>query len=146
MNASKNNTADNFLGYAVEKIFPTITKYSGDALREFLNKQKINGVPLYKIGFWNLVATRLSHEAYRIAVTTVGYDCLGFNVNSVDAICEYFDFTPGVKYYLLDGGYDSLFWTMQKEFEIKNNFHEGYFQKNFNDLNINKGWFIRLQN
>lgn len=111
------NTADNFLGFAVQKIFPNITKYSGDKLRAYLNKQKINGVPLYKIGFWNLVATQLSHEAYSVAVTTVGYDCLGFNTNAVDAICEYFDFTPGVKYYLLDAGYDSVIWTMQQEFE-----------------------------
>ncbi len=111
------NTADNFLGFAVQKIFPDITKYSGDKLRAYLNKQKINGVPLYKIGFWNLVATQLSHEAYSVAVTTVGYDCLGFNTNAVDAICEYFDFTPGVKYYLLDAGYDSVIWTMQQEFE-----------------------------
>jgi hypothetical protein len=63
------------------------------------------------------VAKQLSHEAYSIAVTTVGYDCLGFNTNAVDAICEYFDFTPGVTYNLFDNGFDSLIWTMQQEFE-----------------------------
>lgn len=118
LNKSSANTADNFLGFAVEKLFPNIGKYTGPALRSYLNKQKIDGVPLYKHGFWNLVATQLSHEAYRIAVTTVGYDCLGFNTNAVDAICEYFDFTPGVKYYLFDNGFDSLIWTMQQEFEV----------------------------
>lgn len=118
------NTADNFLAYAVYKAIPEIapTKknksgLSGNKLRKFLNKKKINGVPLYKIGFWNLIASHLSHEAYSIAVTTVGYDCLGYNTNAVDAICEYFDFTPAEKYYLLKNGYDSLIWTMQEEFE-----------------------------
>jgi hypothetical protein len=45
------------------------------------------------------------------------YDCLGFNANAVDAICEYYDFTPGVKYYLFDGGYDTLLWKIQEELE-----------------------------
>lgn len=117
LKASNQNAADNFIGFAVEKLFPDITKYSGPALRAFLNKQKVDGVALYKHGFWNLIATQLSHEAYRLAVTTVGYDCLGFNTNAVDAICEYFDFTPGVKYYLLDEGYDAVIWTMQQAFE-----------------------------
>lgn len=116
-NVTPKNAADNFLGFAVQKLFPDIGKYHGDALRKFLNKQVINGMPLYKHGFWNIVATQLSHEAYSIAVTTVGYDCLGFNTNAVDAICEYFDFTPDVKYYLLDDGYDAVIWNMQQEFE-----------------------------
>lgn len=111
------NTADNFLGYAVIKLFPDIIKYSGAELRNYLNQQVFNGTPLYKHGFWNLVATQLSHEAYSIAVTTVGYDCLGYNTNAVDAICEYFDFTPDIKYYLLSDGYDSIIWTLQQEFE-----------------------------
>ena len=115
--AKDGNTADNFLGYAVQKIFPDIVKYHGTALRKYLSKQKLDGIPLYKHGFWNLVATQLSHEAYSIAVTTVGYDLLGFNTNAVDAICEYFDFTPDVKYYLFDDGYDSLLWKMQEEFQ-----------------------------
>ena len=115
--AKSGNTADNFLGYAVQKIFPEISNYHGPALRKFLNRQKVDGVPLYKHGFWNLVATQLSHEAYNIAVTSVGYDCLGFNINAVDAICEYFDFTPGVTYNLFDNGFDSLIWTMQNEFQ-----------------------------
>ncbi len=114
---SPKNTADNFLGYAVEKLFPDIQKHTGPALREFLDKQVVDDVPLYKHGFWNLVAAQLSHEAYLLAVTTVGYDCLGYNTNAVDAICEYYDFTPDVKYYLLNDGYDAVVWNLQKEFE-----------------------------
>lgn len=119
LNADVNpkNTADNFLGYAVKKLFPDIDKYVGKNLRKYLESQQVDGIPLYKHGFWNLVATQLSHEAYQIAVTTIGYDCLGYNTNAVDAICEYFDFTPDVKYYLLNDGYDAVIWTLQQEFE-----------------------------
>jgi monoamine oxidase len=117
--SKKNNAISNLLGYAIEKIFPEIAtkNLSGDKLRKYLEKQKIDGKLLYKHGFWNLVSSQLSHEGYRAAVTTVGYDCLGFNINAVDAICEYYDFTPGVKYYLFDKGFDSLLWTIQDEFQ-----------------------------
>ncbi|GEO05437.1 hypothetical protein AAE02nite_31010 [Adhaeribacter aerolatus] len=133
------NTADNFLGYAVVKLFPDIEKYSGTELRNYLNNQVFNGTPLYKHGFWNVVATQLSHEAYSIAVTTVGYDCLGYNTNAVDAICEYFDFTPDVKYYLLNDGYDSVIWNLQQEFEaaggevITNTWLEAFDNVNLSD-------------
>jgi hypothetical protein len=46
-----------------------------------------------------------SPAAYAVARTLVGYDCLGSNANAVDLICEYFDFTPGVHYYLFNQGY-----------------------------------------
>ncbi|SFQ09359.1 flavin monoamine oxidase family protein [Parafilimonas terrae] len=116
LKSGNNNAGSNFLGYAIEKLLPDILKHIGPGLRDYLDAQKIDGIPLYKHGFWNVIAPYLSHEAYRIAVTTVGYDCLGFNTNAVDAICEYFDFTPGVKYYLLNEGYESVFWTLQKQF------------------------------
>lgn len=111
------NTADNLLGFAIKKIFPAIDRYTGPGLRTWLYKQKVDGMELHKHGFWNLIARQLSHEAYRLAVTTVGYDCLGFNTNAVDAICEYLDFTPDTKYFLFDNGFDSLLWTIQQEFE-----------------------------
>ncbi len=122
------NSANNFLGYAVEKIFPDIQNNLGNTkgknLRNWLKKAWMknplglnpDGTPLYKIGFWNLIAPVLSHEAYKIAVTTVGYDCLGFNTNAVDTICELYDFVPGVKYSLLDDGFDSMLWTIQQQF------------------------------
>jgi len=129
----QNNSADNFLGYAVEKIFPEIQAfvsksqkkgYKGPTLRDWLKKAWLKNpldlnperIPLYKIGFWNLIAPVLSHEAYKIAVTTVGYDCLGFNTNALDTICELYDFVPGVTYTLLNEGFDSMIWTMQEEF------------------------------
>ena len=112
-------TADNFIGWAVEKILPEIAerKLSGDKLQEFLQVKKVDGVPLYQHGFWNLLSKVLSNEGREIAIKTVGYDILGGNCNAVNCISEYFDFTPGVKYYLLDEGYDAVPWTLQKQFE-----------------------------
>ena len=114
--AKDGNVASNFLDYSIRKAIPDITQHLGEGLRGYLTDLEVNGVPLYEQGFWNVIAPQLSHEAYRIAVTTIGYDCLGFNTNAVDVICEYYDFTPGVKYYLLDDGYDAVFWNMQRQF------------------------------
>jgi hypothetical protein len=88
-NVTPKNSADNFLGYAVETLFPTIKDHMGSGLRDWLFEQ-VNpqtGDPLYKTGFWNLISPVLSNEAREIAITTVGYDCLGFNTNAVDTIC-----------------------------------------------------------
>jgi monoamine oxidase len=59
----------------------------------------------------------MSPDAYAVARTLVGYDCLGSNANAVDLITEYFDFTPTVKYYLFNQGYDSVPWTLEKRFK-----------------------------
>ena len=135
------NSADNFLGYAVETLFPTIKDHMGPGLRDWLFEQ-VNpqtGDPLHETGFWNLIAPVLSNEARKIAITTVGYDCLGFNTNAVDTICELYDFVPGVKYYLLNNGFDSMLWRMQKEFEenggivVKNKWLEGFDEMKLSD-------------
>jgi monoamine oxidase len=79
-----------------------------------------------------LIAPVLSHEAYKIALSTVGYDILGYNSNAMDAICILYDFVPGVEYSLLNDGFDSMIWTMQEQFEnaggkvIKNKWLKGF--------------------
>ncbi|MGB5555893.1 MAG: FAD-dependent oxidoreductase, partial [Flavobacteriaceae bacterium] len=142
------NSAVDFLGYAVEKIFPDIKKNIGPNLRTWLKKEWLKNplglnphkTPLYKIGLWNLIAPVLSHEAYKIAVTTVGYDCLGFNTNAVDTICELYDFVPGVKYSLLDEGFDSMLWTIQKEFtDKKGEVHLNHGLKRFDETKLADG-------
>ena len=119
------NSAVDFLGYAVEKIFPDIKENIGPNLSHWLKKEWLKNplglnphrTPLYKIGLWNLIAPILSHEAYKIALSTVGYDILGYNSNAIDAICILYDFVPGVEYSLLDDGFDSMLWNMQEQFE-----------------------------
>jgi hypothetical protein len=47
----------------------------------------------------------------------IGYDCLGSNANAVDLITEIYNFSPDVKYYLLNDGYEAVPWTLQQRFE-----------------------------
>ncbi len=114
---SGGTTADNFLGWAVLKLIPGVAGLAGDELTKYLQTVVIDGIPLYQHGFWDLVSKVLSHEAYRIAIKAVGYDVLGSNTNAVNCISEYFDFTPTAQYYLIDGSYDVVPWTLQKQFE-----------------------------
>jgi len=114
---SGGTTADNFLGWAVLKLIPGMAGLAGEPLKKYLQTVIIDGIPLYQHGFWDLVSKVLSNEAYRIAIKAVGYDVLGSNTNAVDCISEYFDFTPTSKFYLIDGSYDVVPWTLQKQFE-----------------------------
>jgi monoamine oxidase len=111
------NDPSGLLGWAVAKLLPGVNHFTGDALHSYLREAVVDGTPLYQHGFWNLLARALSPEGYSLARTMVGYDCLGSNANAVDLISEYFDFTPGVTYSLLNQGYDSVPWTLQKQFE-----------------------------
>jgi monoamine oxidase len=111
------NDPSGLLGWAIAKVLPGVNHFTGDALHKYLREAVVDGTPLYQHGFWNLLARGLSEDAYSLARNLVGYDCLGSNANAVDLISEYFDFTPGVTYSLLNQGYDSVPWTLQKQFE-----------------------------
>jgi monoamine oxidase len=111
------NDPAGLIGWAIGKILPGVNQFTGDALARYLREAHIDGTPLYEHGFWNLLARTLSPEAYSIARTMIGYDCLGSNANAVDLISEIYDFTPDVKYYLLNDGYEAVPWTLQQQFE-----------------------------
>ncbi len=111
------NDPKGLLGWAVSKLLPGVNYLKGDDLHKYLREAVVDGTPLYQHGFWNLLARGLSPDAYSFARSMVGYDCLGSNANAVDLISEYFDFTKGVTYSLLNQGYDSVPWTLQKRFE-----------------------------
>jgi monoamine oxidase len=111
------NDPSGLLGWGIAKLLPGVSQFTGNALQQYLREAVVDGTPLYQHGFWNLLARALSPEAYLLARSLVGYDCLGSNANAVDLIAEYFDFTPGVTYSLLNQGYDSVPWTLQRQFE-----------------------------
>lgn len=111
------NDPAGLIPWAIGKILPGVNQYTGDALAKYLREARIDGTPLYEHGFWNLLARTLSPEAYSVARTMIGYDCLGSNANAVDLISEIYDFSPDVKYYLLNEGYESVPWTLQQRFE-----------------------------
>lgn len=112
-----NNDPSGLIGWAISKMIPQVNTLEPDELRKFLRTVVIDGTPLYEHGFWNLLARTLSPDAYQVARTLVGYDCLGSNANAVDLISEYFDFTPTVEYYLFNQGYDTVPWELEKRFK-----------------------------
>lgn len=77
----------------------------------------IEGLPLWRHGFWNLLAKGMSEEGYNAARATVGYDCLAGNNNALDLTLEFFDFTPDVQYRMVNEGYEGVPWALQKRFE-----------------------------
>lgn len=112
----RGNPPATLIGWAAEMLLPGVSALNGAALRKFLHAATVDGLPLYQHGFWTLLARSLSPEAYQLAIKTIGYDCLGSDANAVDLIAEYFDFTPDVKYYLLNDGYENVPWQLEKQY------------------------------
>ena len=111
------NDPSGLIGWGIAKILPIVNNVTPEELPKALQSTKIDGTDLYQHGFWNLLARGMSPDAYELARTLIGYDCLGSNANAVDLICEYFDFTPNVHYYLFNQGYDSVPWQLEKRFK-----------------------------
>ena len=106
--AEQGRNPGDLLAYAIEQILPGVTKMQGAALLRRLEAAEFEGQPLYRQGFWNLVARTITSEAYALAKTVIGYDSLGQNWNAVDTIAENFNFTPDVKYSAFVNGYEEV--------------------------------------
>ncbi len=116
--AAQGAAPDALIVRALLRHLPDILREQGKGnLREYLREAQIDGTPVHLHGFWNLLARGMSNEAYMAARATIGYDCLGANYNALDMIGEFFDFTPGVEYRMVDQGYEVLPWTLQQQFE-----------------------------
>ena len=111
----KTHSASDLIGLAISKVLPQAPTLQGPALEEYLQNATVDGVPLYQVGFWNMLARAMTFEAYQLARTAVGYDSLGANANAVDMVREYFNFTPSVRYSLLKGGYESVPWELERQ-------------------------------
>jgi monoamine oxidase len=106
------------IAWAIGQVLPgTLTAKSSQELEKYLQTVTVDGTPLYHHGFWNLLARAMSNEAYELARAMVGYDILGSNANAVDLIPEVFGFSPNEQFYLLNGGYDAVPWTLQQRFQ-----------------------------
>jgi len=109
------------LGRAIEGLQKHLEEHGGDKdkLYAFLEVAKVAGDerPLWQWGFWNLILRFMSPEAYKAARDTIGYDVLGANYNAVDMIAEILQFAPGIRYLMLEEGYQSLPWTLKTQFE-----------------------------
>lgn len=99
------------------RLMPQIPeKLKSGQLRQYLETVEIDGLPLWRHAFWNLLAKHISPDVYNAARATIGYDCLGGNTNALDLITEFFDFTPDVEYLMVNQGYETVPWLLQQKF------------------------------
>ena len=113
-----NNTPAGLIGRVLTTLMPDLEKnLEAGTLRAYLETVTIEDLPLWQHGFWNLLAKGLSEDGYSAARTLVGYDCLGGNYNALDLTSEYFDFTPDVKYRMVNIGYEAVPWQLRQGFE-----------------------------
>jgi hypothetical protein len=99
------------------RLMPKIPeKLKSSQLRQYLETVEIDGLPLWRHAFWNLLAKHISPDGYNAARATIGYDCLGGNTNALDLITEFFDFTPEVEYLMVNQGYEAVPWQLQQKF------------------------------
>jgi monoamine oxidase len=100
------------------RLMPKIPeKLENGRLRQYLETIEIDGLPLWRHGFWNLLAKYISPDGYNAARATIGYDCLGGNTNALDLITEFFDFAKDVKYLMVNQGYEAVPWQLQQKFQ-----------------------------
>jgi monoamine oxidase len=101
----------------ISSLLPGVANLHGEELYRYLQTAEVDGTPLYRHGFWNLLARTMSPEAYMLSRATIGFDTFFLNVNAVDQILDYLFHTPDVTYQILDNSYDALPWALQEKFE-----------------------------
>jgi monoamine oxidase len=69
---------------------------------------KYKGVPLWNVGFWNVLLDILSNEAFQFATDAMGYFSLTSNQNAAEAMQGFMLDFAGAKYSTLAGGYSAL--------------------------------------
>lgn len=87
----KGGTAGSIITNAIEQIVPGITntKLNDEQRRAMAQNASFCGEPLYKQGFWNVLARIISMEAYQLCADSGGYDSTLSNWNAADAIPWY---------------------------------------------------------
>ncbi|MEU4743487.1 FAD-dependent oxidoreductase [Actinosynnema sp. NPDC023658] len=76
---------------------------------ELKPRLRYQGRELWKVGFWNLLADKLSTEAYNYMIDSFGYYTLALNWNAAEAFQNVsLDFTQNPRYETLSKGYDGL--------------------------------------
>ncbi|RDJ05722.1 flavin monoamine oxidase family protein [Rhizobium grahamii] len=116
--AATGGSPASLIGRALTRLMPDLMIHlNAGTLRQYLDTVEIDGLPLWQHGLWNILAKHLSADGYAAARATVGYDCLGGNTNALDLTSEYFDFTPGVSYRMVNGGYETVPWELQRRYQ-----------------------------
>lgn len=97
------------LMFALQQLVPGIAKMDEARFDEAYRHFHIDGEPLYKLGFWNLLLRVLSGEAYDFVQDSSGYYSITTNWNAGDALRMFLaDFAPGVTYHAINDGFETL--------------------------------------
>jgi hypothetical protein len=104
--------------YAMNTVLPNAAYLSEDEMTLARKTFTYKGIPLHKLGFWNVVRDIVSQEAYEYAIDGFGYNTTSNNWNMADAIPWYLaDFPAGAEYRYLQRGYDALPMELMREAE-----------------------------
>jgi monoamine oxidase len=134
------NPATDLIGWGIRQVLPEVQRLRGAELEAYLQSAHIDAIPLYQIGFWNLLARVLSFEACQLARTAVAHDSLGANANAVDMILEYCRFSSNVQYSLLQPGYEAVPWRLEQQVrQAGGQIHLGAWLENFDALQLKDG-------
>jgi monoamine oxidase len=116
----RGNSSGTIVVNAIEQIVPGITDSSlteDDRLR-MTQTATFEGIPLYKLGFWNLLYRVISGEAYQFSMDSGGYNSTLVNWNAADAIPWYLsDFGITPKYKGFKKGFQQVPITVANFFE-----------------------------
>jgi monoamine oxidase len=98
----KGNSSGTIVVNAIEQLVPGITNpdLTEQERLQMTQTATFEGVPLYKLGFWNLLYRVISGEAYQFSMDSGGYNSTMVNWNAADAIPWYlsdFGITPKYK-------------------------------------------------
>lgn len=107
---------------AIAEFVPEYKEHEGEALMEYLRNAKIStGVfrdkPLHELGFWSLLANKLSIEAYNLLIDASGYYSIYGSCNAYIAILDYARNYADMNYYCLKAGYQALPITLGQHYE-----------------------------
>lgn len=104
----KGKSSRELMMMALHRAFPAIAKMKQPEIREYLKTAEYNGQPVWKLGFWNLLMSQLSIEAYHYIQDAGGYNTGTSNWNAYDAIVSFSKYNSDVKFYKLKEGFDAL--------------------------------------
>ena len=94
---------------AIDAVIPGADRLTASQWRQVKEQYHFDGKPLYESGFWNVLHTVMSSEAYKLVFDAGGYATTISNWNAAEAMQWYLaDFGPSAKYMTLVDGYEAL--------------------------------------
>lgn len=119
------------LGPAIEKLlgkkierWEDLADLSPDDWKKVAEEGTFEGTPLYELPMRYLMLRTISHEAFRMARDTGGYDSIHHTWNAADGFCwNVGDYGPNVEYLHVKEGYQQLPLTLLQQYEKQGALH-----------------------